>query len=122
MLDEEFANTRILRAREIGASMGRSAASWIFDGNTPTETYRACVRMNEEGDPAWDDSFSARPPLAAEYGDDMTLGELARELELEEDSDIFPDVCQELEDSYYSAFHDAVISTARAMLEGEELA
>ena len=39
-------------AENLGRDAGRAAASWMFDGNTPEDTYRAVLRGIEEGDPA----------------------------------------------------------------------
>jgi hypothetical protein len=44
----------IERAVELGTEAGRSAASWRFDGNTSTETYRVTLGLIEDGDPAFE--------------------------------------------------------------------
>ena len=39
-------------AGKLGRDAGTVAASWIFDGSTPGETYRRVLRGIEYGDPA----------------------------------------------------------------------
>ena len=53
-------------AENFGRDAGRAAASWMFDGNTPEDTYRAVLRGIEEGDPAILDAYPppACPPTA----------------------------------------------------------
>ena len=68
------------KAGELGRTAGKTAASRVFDGNTPREEYRRILRGIEEGDPAVLDA--AEPPAigpAAGYDP----GDLARDLGIE---------------------------------------
>jgi hypothetical protein len=54
---------------------GKAAASWVFDGNTPQDTYRYFIRGIEDGDPAVLEGVR-EPSLSGEYGDDYSEDEL----------------------------------------------
>lgn len=89
--------------REEVKSLALAAASWTFDGNTKTETYRRTLDMLEEGDPEiydalpsvdwsgqwadgpdWDDMFAAAMPEGCDY---ETCKERGREDEYDALSD-----------------------------------
>jgi hypothetical protein len=53
------------RAWTLGAERGNAAASWQYDGNTTTGTYRAIVEGYHEGEPAVMDLCPA--PLSGEW-------------------------------------------------------
>jgi hypothetical protein len=58
----------IAKATEIGKAHGKGAASWVFDGNTSTKTYRRVLDGLEEGDPEIYDSLKVCiPNLNGEY-------------------------------------------------------
>ena len=42
----------VARAAELGRDAGKTAATWVFDGNTPGEAYQRVRRGIDEGDPA----------------------------------------------------------------------
>src|SRR6185437_8828528 len=42
----------VARAEQLGRAAGKTAASCVFDGNTPREEYQRVLRGIEEGDPA----------------------------------------------------------------------
>lgn len=42
----------VARAGELGRAAGKTAAGWVFDGNTPREEYQRVLRGIDEGDPA----------------------------------------------------------------------
>jgi hypothetical protein len=44
-------------ATKAGEEAGKAAASWAFDGNTVTETYRKVLAGIEDGDPAILDAY-----------------------------------------------------------------
>lgn len=71
-------------AAKIGREHGKSAASWVFDGNTTAETYRWYVRGIDEGDPEVLDSLR-EPSLSGEFAGDYSEQDLARDLELDDD-------------------------------------
>jgi len=54
-------------AGKLGRAAGKAAASWIFDGSTPEETYRRVLRGIEDGDPLIMDAYQA-PGLSAATG------------------------------------------------------
>lgn len=93
-----------------GAAHGRSAATWTFDGNTDLGTYRKCLDLDEEGDPAWDDMFGARAPLSGEYADEPTPATVLAEYGGGLDDEA---IVTAYEDAYYEAYHEAVLATAR---------
>jgi len=86
-----------------GYSDGNAAGSWVTDGNTRTETYRALLAGIEEGDPMILDTFPA-PSLGGEWADSPTWSDVLAE-EGCEDSD---DGRADLLDVYESAFADGV--------------
>ena len=69
-------------AGNLGRDAGKAAASWMFDGNTPEDTYRAVLRGIEDGDPVILDAHPA-PGLSASGG--YAEADLARDLGLEDD-------------------------------------
>jgi hypothetical protein len=71
-------------AAKIGAEHGKNAASWVFDGNTTTDTYRWYLRGIDEGDPEVLDSLR-EPSLSGEFADDYDERDLIRDLELDDD-------------------------------------
>ena len=66
----------IRRARRMGREAARNAASWVFDGNTTEETYRAVLKMIEDGDPVFYDNYRV-PDLSGEWADSETPQTLA---------------------------------------------
>ena len=56
---------------------GKAAAGWVFDGNTPEETYQRVLRGIEEGDPA---VLDATEPPAIGPAAGYTQDDLARDL------------------------------------------
>ena len=109
--DEEFAEYK-RAAQDMGATAGRAVATWVFDGNTSESTYEECVRLDNDGDPAWYDHFGARAPLSGEWADEPTPAALAEALGVEPDSDDMGDLCSAYEDAYYAAYHEEVMRMA----------
>ena len=75
-------------AEDLGRDAGKAAASWVFDGNTPEDTYRNVLRGIEDGDPAILGAHPA-PGLSADGG--YTEADLARDLGLDDEDQLFPD-------------------------------
>ena len=75
-------------AEDLGRDAGKAAASWMFDGNTPEDTYRAVLRGIEDGDPAILDAYPS-PGLSADGG--YTEAGLARDLGLDGENQLIPD-------------------------------
>ena len=75
-------------ATQMGTERGLAAASWVFDGNTTTETYRRFLEMSDAGDPELYDTFGPVSGwLSGEYAEGPTPAELAHELGLETDTE-----------------------------------
>ena len=90
----------VARAEELGRAAGKTAAGWVFDGNTPREEYQRVLRGIEEGDPAVLDA--TEPPAigpAARYDQD----DLARDLGIEPAGRSLPRAVS----AYAGAFTDA---------------
>lgn len=98
----------ILRqARKDGKRTGEAAASWVFDGNTPQETYQRVLKGLDDGDPAVYDSLRT-PNLSGEYADDPTPRTLAEDYDITEERDpdgfLLDKVCTAWEDAASQAF------------------
>jgi hypothetical protein len=59
-------------ATEDGREAGRTAASWIIDGNATDGHYARLLRMMDDGDPALSDYLPTRPNLSGEWDSDLT--------------------------------------------------
>ena len=70
----------VAKAEELGREAGKTAAGWVFDGNTPEEAYQRVLRGIEEGDPAVLDTFE---PPAIGPGAGYNQDDLARDLGIE---------------------------------------
>lgn len=103
------------RVRALASEHGKNVASWRFDGNTNASEHAECVRMDEEGDPAWDDTFGARAPLSGEWADELTPAALTGALSIDADSDLADEACKIYEATYYEAYRDEVLRVAREM-------
>jgi hypothetical protein len=75
-------------AENLGRAAGKAAASWMFDGNTPGDTYHSVLRGIEDGDPAILDAYPS-PGLSADGG--YTDADLARDLGLDGEDQLPPD-------------------------------
>ena len=70
----------VAKAEELGRDAGKTAAGWVFDGNTPEEEYQRVLRGIDEGDPAV--LGATEPPAigpAAGYEQDDLAGDLGIE-------------------------------------------
>ena len=110
-------------ARQLGADHGKASGSWVFDGNTDPETLRECLRMDEEGDPEFDDHWGGMDPLSGEWADGLTPETLFDALGVEREGreeELSESARDEIESSYEMAFRDAhrdeVLRTASASL------
>src|SRR5260370_10644515 len=75
-------------AEDLGRDAGRAAASWMFDGNTPEDTYRAVLRGIEEGDPA---ILGAYPPPCLSADGGYAEAGLACDLSEDDEDQLPPD-------------------------------
>ena len=100
----------VARAAELGRDAGKTAAAWVFDGNTPGEAYQQVRRGIDEGDPAVLDAIE--PPAigpAAGYDQD----DLARDLGLEPADPALPGAVPAYADAFTASFWTEVERTAR---------
>jgi len=102
----------IQQAKLNGASAGRAAASWVFDGNTAPETYIRILRMYDDDDPALYDMVR-EPDLSGEYADDPTPASLAKELGMDEDDERLNDMCTAWAEEAHISFWEDLIRTIR---------
>jgi hypothetical protein len=101
-------------AGNLGREAGLAAASWVFDGNTPEDTYRAVLRGIDDGDPAILDAHPA-PSLSADGG--YTEADLARDLGLDDDQ-LPPDAVTAFLDAATGSFWHETERIARVHLVG----
>lgn len=94
-------------AREIGTDHGRTAASWVFDGNTDRETYETFRRGMEDGDPEILDRIPAAD-LSGQWAEGYTV------------ADLMADCCggnTDDPDEIIAAYEDAFTAAATAEVE-----
>lgn len=106
------------RAYQLGAEHGAAAASWYFDGNTTTDTYRHVLEGIRDCDPAVFDTFPTNP-LSGEWADGPTPATLAEALELDDDDDYMPQLCNMYEDGFGVAVADTIERACLAQLEDD---
>jgi hypothetical protein len=110
----------IAKAAEIGKAHGTNAASWVFDGNTSTETYRRVLNALEIADTAILDQYRV-PDLSGEFADDYSETELWDDCDLDpenaEDVIASADVSDAYEEAVIQAFWAEVERVARYHLE-----
>lgn len=107
-LSDRDVEDMMITARELGATAGTSASSWVFDGNTDQAAYERCVKLDDAGDPAWwDDYGPTSGPLSGEWAESPTPQGLAVEVDLAPADDVSGDVLIEVGDAFVEAFHDA---------------
>lgn len=114
----------IVKARQMGTERGKAAASWVFDGNTTQETYRAFLQATEDGDPARDQWDHLSGWLSGEYGDDPRPQTLAHDLDLPTDTDddmaAVDEACDAYEDAAEEAYWAELERVARLQTGGDE--
>lgn len=105
------------QAAEIGREHGRNAASWVFDGNTPQETYRFVLAGVENIDPLVMDAYR-EPSLSGEFADDYSERDLMSELDAEALAAEHQDeLCAEYNAAASEAFWHEIERIARYHLE-----
>ena len=111
------------RAAELGEAAGKAAASWVFDGNTSPETYRAFLAGYEEGDPMVMDAYQpASGWLSGEFAESPTPDTLASDLDLDPDNighdvDILDDACEVFEEVADDAYWAELVRVATLQTE-----
>lgn len=91
------------KAKLIGAAEGKARASWFFDGNTTTTTYRAVLAGLDDGDPAILDTLPSAD-LSGEFAEGRTPKTLAEDCGL---ADAEGEIVEELCNAYEEAFNTA---------------
>lgn len=106
----------IAYAADLGATDGRAAAGWYFDGNTSPDAYTAVLAGIEDGDPAVLDTFPSAD-LSGQWADSLTGPALVRDalqsagIDLDSDDAVTDDSVawdNDICDAYESAFSTAV--------------
>jgi len=100
-------------AEDLGRDAGKAAASWMFDGNTPEDTYRAVLRGIEDGAPAVLDAYPS-PGLSADGG--YTEADVARDLGLDGEDQLIPDAATAYLDAADESFWHQTERLARQHL------
>ncbi len=105
------------QAAKIGTEHGRNAASYVFDGNTTDDTYRAVLAGIDDGDPQVMDAYRT-PGLSGEYGDDYSERDLISDLTSDECRDQGHDASDHEDwDDAASAYSDAASEAFWAEIE-----
>lgn len=89
---------------ERGAKAGKSAAGWVFDGNTTDNTYRRIAKMIEDGDPALYDHISEPEWLSGEWaGESISelLGDLLADVPEDEQDECLDEYSQAAGDAFW---------------------
>lgn len=97
----------IEEAQNLGAEDGHAAASWVFDGNTSDDTYRAVLAGMYEGDPAVTDLLPA-PDLSGQWAGTRSFPVLLEDVGYVDDGRFLDSVQDEIATAYEDAFTDAV--------------
>lgn len=100
-------------AEDAGRDHGQAAASWYFDGNTETSTYRSVLAGIEEGDPRVTDTFPAGP-LSGEFADGPFPADVLSDLDVDDSDAAADEYLSAYEDGFYSASAEAIERAARA--------
>lgn len=97
-------------AGKLGRDAGKTAASWVFDGNTPGQACRRVLRGIDEGDPEILDAWQP-PGLSAE--EDYTEADLADDLGLADGDPAMADAATAYLDAASESFWHEVERLAR---------
>jgi hypothetical protein len=108
----------LARACQLGTEAGKSAASFVFDGNTTREHYARVLAGIDDGDPEVMDAYR-EPSLSGEFGDDYTIRELADDLGIDAGgikAGALDEASAEWNQAASAGFWDEVERTARVQL------
>jgi hypothetical protein len=100
----------VARAAELGRDAGKTAAAWVFDGNTPGKAYQRVRRGIDEGDPAVLDAIE---PPAIGPGAGYDQDDLARDLGIEPGDRALPRAVSAYIGAFTGAFWQETERTAR---------
>jgi len=106
------------QARRAGREAGHAAGTWVFDGNTPRETYEAFRKGIDAGDPVTLDSLRT-PNLSGEFAGDPTPHSVLTDcgLDLYVAEYVFDDVITTWETAADEAFWNEVGRAISAQLD-----
>lgn len=111
-------------ARKLGTMEGAGAASWVFDGNTTDETYRAFLRGWEDGDPETMDAYAPTSGwLSGEWADARTARDLQLDLGIDDedpDGEILAEACDAYEGAAEDAYWTELERVARLQTQDDE--
>ena len=99
-------------AKQAGRQAGLNAASWKFDGNTTTETYKRFLEGYDAGDPEVMDAFCPPSWLSGEWAGE-SMNEILGEPQNERDENRQDDVAQTYEDAADQADWAELVRVAR---------
>jgi hypothetical protein len=105
-------------AASLGRDAGKAAASWMFDGNTPEDAYRAVLRGIDDGDPA---ILDAHPVPGLSAGGGYSEADLARDLGLDSEDQLPPGAATAYLAAADQTFWDETERLAREHLAGTGL-
>jgi hypothetical protein len=91
----------VAKAEELGRDAGKTAASQVFDGNTPDEAYQRVLRGIEDGDPA---VLDVMEPLAIGPAAGYDQDGLARDLGIDPRDRALPRAVSAYADAFSGAF------------------
>lgn len=86
-----------------GYEHGKSAAGWLFDGNTSPAYYGAFARGLDDGDPEWVDKVP-HADLSGQNADTYSSGDLEREFPDEDPGEL----AVAYEDGWYAGTMDEI--------------
>ena len=66
---EQQLETFVSQAHALGIEAGKTAASWVTDGDASSEHYARLQRMMDDGDPELEFALPPRPNLSGEWAD-----------------------------------------------------
>lgn len=110
-LAHDLSDCRSARAAEIGRAHGTNAASWVFSGNTPRQTYERWRKGIDEGDPEIMDAIPS-PDFSSQWVD----GDIVRRLLTEVTTRAIGDLSS-MKDELVTAYEQAFAEAAQAEIE-----
>ena len=102
-------------AEQEGYDHGKSAGSWLLNGNSTTNDARRLLQGIEDGDPEIMDELPAAP-LSGEWADSLLPRDVLGWYEINDDDDVADDVLSAFELGYSRGVMDEVIRSAQAII------
>lgn len=106
------------RVWEIAQKHGKAGASWVFDGNTPRDTYQHVLQGILDGDPEVMDAYNT-PNLSGEYADGYTEDQLMQDAGWvpNDGTDLRDELCRQYDMEASDAFWTEVERMCSVQLE-----